>query len=235
MVASTFGIMIVNQVESVTEKRRSLGDQITPTVKLMLADDDKRGAWNSQIRYQIEVRDPIDGNSTYGEINSQQVFLSIRLFPNAVDSAAFAHPEEQNRLTDHSGLTLMGKGGCFSCHADENSITGPSFSEIAVAYSKGKRSKQDQVQSILKGSEGQWGNMAMPAHPEFTEGEAIKMVEYIIRQGTCEHCWVYTGLEGVLKIIEAPEHIDAGLFLLTASYTSSNGEEGKDSIALKVR
>ncbi len=235
MVASTLGFMILSQAESVSDKRRSLGYQIKPTVKLLLADDDKRGSWNSQIRYEIEVRDPIDGNSKYGEINSQQVFLSIRFFPNAVDSAFFGHTEEQKRLTDHSGLTLMGKGGCFNCHADKNSITGPSFSEIAIAFNKGKRSKQDQVQSILKGSEGQWGNMAMPANPEFSEGEAIKMVEYIIRQGKCEYCWVYTGLEGVLKIIEAPKNIDTGLFLLTASYTSSNEEQGKDSIALKIR
>jgi len=233
MVISTLGVMIFYQYE-ISSGKVETSSKVEPSVELSLADNNETVSWGAQVRYGIQVRSPVDGNSKYGEIDPKQVFLSVSFFPNATDSSDITHQKEKTRLANQSGLTLMGQGSCFSCHADENSITGPSFTEIASSYSNGKRNKQDLINSIRKGSEGEWGSMTMPANSEYSEEEAAKMVAYIISQGSCEHCWVYLGLEGVLKIITAPKNIETGLYLLTASYTSSNEERGKDTMVLKV-
>lgn len=235
IVVSTLGVMVFYQYEIISNGGISLDSQVEPFIELSLASNKKSASWGSQVRYGIQVRDPIDGNSKYGEIDPKKVFLNIRFNPNAADSSDLVYPENQARLANLPGLTLMGQGNCFSCHADENSITGPSFLEIASSNSNGRRDRQDFIHSIRKGSDGQWGSMTMPANSGYSEEEAAKMVEYIIKQGSCKHCLVYPGLEGVVDIISAPEGIDTGLYLLTASYTSSNGERGTDSIVLRIR
>lgn len=232
--ASTLVIMFYQQ-KTISDEELNLSFQIEPSVELSLAENSKSITWGSQIRYSIQVRDQSDGNSKYGEIDPHQVFLRARFFPNATDSSDLEQQEEKSRLANITGLTLMGQGSCFSCHGDENSVTGPSFSEIAYSYNNEQRSKKVFIHSIRKGSEGQWGNMEMPAYPEYSEEQAAQIVEYIMMQGECKHCWIYSGLEGVLRFIAAPKDVDSGLYLLTASYTSSNGELGKDSILLKIK
>ena len=206
----------------------------SPTVKLTLATGSRPVRRGAQVRYSIQVEDPADGFSRYGEIPPAQVFLSVRFFPDGSSSSAPDTPDDSLRLFRSPGLSLLGRGGCFSCHADENSITGPAFSEIAGAYHDGKRAKPQLAQSIQNGSEGVWGNMAMPAHQEFSEKEVARMVAYILQQGECRHCRVYPGLEGVFKI-RVPAGIDSGTYKLTATYTSSSGQRGQDTKTLKVK
>jgi hypothetical protein len=76
--------------------------------------------------------------------------------------------------------------------------------------------------------------MEMPSHPELTEMETKQIAEYILAQGAEENRWVQPGLEGVFRIIKKPENSDKGLYILTASYTSSSTLRGQYIVMLDI-
>ncbi len=82
---------------------------------------------------------------------------------------------------------------------------------------------------ITEGSSGNWGDFPMPPHDSITIEEAIEMAAYILKQGSREKRWLYSGLEGIFRIIEKPESVDSGIYKLTASYINSGRESESGS------
>lgn len=240
IVTSTLATMSLFQFSlisgnSIAQSDLKFSRSLKPKVSLNLAGSTEKQTWGRRVRYRIQVQDQVDGNSKYSEINPSEVFLSIRFFPEARDSADIVNEKEMPSFSNSEGLTLMGKGACFGCHGGQTSKLGPSFKEIANSVDQKNSSKTNLVNSIRNGSVGKWGDKEMPSNPQYSKKEARKMAEFILEQGGCQYCWLYPGLEGVFQIAKKPNNVDVGLYLLTASYTSSNGELGKDSMVLKIR
>lgn len=201
-------------------------DASPPEVIIIQPDENSIFQWGARVRYEISVSDAVDGESRYGEINPAEVLLEIKYLPlkkghSAMKKSGYPVSEEQ------SGLTLMRKSTCFSCHADKTSLVGPSFSAIAVRYDTEPETVQQLGMHIVEGSSGEWGDFEMPPHENITFEEAEKIVRYILDQGKRKNQWVYPGLDGIFQIIEKPEQYETGLYLLTASYI--NHTEGKES------
>lgn len=77
------------------------------------------------------------------------------------------------------GEKLVNQGDCFSCHAQNGQSVGPSFAAIARRYS-GQASSISQLSAqIRKGGSGDWGDVAMPPHPELTDSQARQMLSWI--------------------------------------------------------
>lgn len=76
------------------------------------------------------------------------------------------------------GYAAIQASDCLSCHKDNGKMIGPSYAEIAERYTE--KDKKDLATKIVKGSSGVWGSVPMSAHPNMSEEEAIKMVEYIL-------------------------------------------------------
>jgi cytochrome c len=79
------------------------------------------------------------------------------------------------------GLTLVGKNKCLSCHAVNETITGPPYSEIAKKYS----SYPDTIvahlaRKVITGGNGVWGEIFMTPHPQVSQEDAEKMVKYVL-------------------------------------------------------
>lgn len=204
---------------------------MAPTIKLIGPDEAKQYTWKEQVQYSIAISDPNDGESKYGEIPPQECLLVIAFVPGDDTKGiniAMAKPTEK-------GLNLMKKTTCFGCHAQETRIAGPSFQEIAQRYKTGGNAIQILSGHILKGSVGVWGNQQMPAHPELTGDEAREIAAYILQVSRHPYRWIYPGLEGMFTILEKPENAVSGAYVLTASYVSTSGEEGKISKVLKIR
>lgn len=68
---------------------------------------------------------------------------------------------------------------CMACHAVDNKVLGPSFKEVAAKYAGQKDAKAELVQSVIKGSSGKWGAIAMPAN-NVSEAEAKSLVTWIL-------------------------------------------------------
>jgi cytochrome c len=181
----------------------------------------------------------MDGDSKYDEIKGNEVLLEIEYLPiikagESNDEALKEKNSESDTNPEHKGLSLLKKSTCFGCHADKAKHSGPSFYEIAARYDNSPANISTLAGHISGGSMGVWGSMEMPSHPELTEMETKQIAEYILAQGAEENRWVQPGLEGVFRIIKKPENSDKGLYILTASYTSSSTLRGQYIVMLDI-
>jgi cytochrome c len=205
--------------------------QGSPQVNILGPDEKKTYTWNEQVRYSIAVTDQKDGDSKYGEIPAQECLLTITYLP-ANQRAEFSKVKEQK---EPKALSIMKKSTCFGCHAHKTKLAGPSFQEIAQRYQSSEANINNLSQHILNGSTGVWGDQQMPAHPDLNEEQRRQIASYILEIGNHPYRWVYPGLEGAFRIMDKPKDAQDGVYVLTASYTSTSGLEGRHSIILTIR
>lgn len=75
----------------------------------------------------------------------------------------------------------MAKSNCLSCHKPAVKLIGPSFDEIAAKYPPTEENYKMLTEKIKKGGTGNWGSVPMSPHPEIAEGDAKKMLNYILK------------------------------------------------------
>lgn len=216
---------------NLTYQIQPVSNKSEPNVELRLSNIENRVSWGSQIRYTIEVNDEVDGSSKYDEINPQEVFLEINFTSN---KESLKLQGEMNDSLSLKSLRLLGNSSCFGCHADKETMIGPSFSEIANLYTNNESTIDKLVNSIRHGSMGKWRNEEMSASPGISEEDASAIAEFILMQGANEYSWVYPGLEGVIRVIDQPQRFKHGRYVLTASYTSSIAMRGVDTKVISI-
>lgn len=80
------------------------------------------------------------------------------------------------------GLALVAPpNDCFTCHKIDETLTGPSYREVANKYA----SLPDTIVShlagkIINGGNGVWGDIYMTPHPGVSQEDAEAMVKYIL-------------------------------------------------------
>ncbi|BDB28266.1 cytochrome c-551 [Cupriavidus sp. TA19] len=79
----------------------------------------------------------------------------------------------------HANQQLASSKACLSCHGVDKKVIGPAFKDIKAKYAGKKDGQPHMVQSILKGSNGQWGAMPMPANA-VSEAEANTLAKWIL-------------------------------------------------------
>jgi len=206
-----------------------------PKVEITLPGDPQDVTWSAQVRYAIHVSDEKDGDSKYGEIEARECLLEIAYFAVSEETEVREILGTSRKEQEHPGLSLLKRSTCFGCHGDKTRLAGPSFMEIAGRYEYNSRTAKDLGSRIIGGSSGIWGSQVMPSHPDFTMEDATRIADYILEQGGNKNRWVYPGLEGTFRIIKEPEDHDQGIYVLTASYTSSSNIRGEHSIILKIK
>jgi cytochrome c len=206
-----------------------------PTVKIVSPNPDGIYEENAQVRYEIDVSDPKDGESKFQEINSAAVLLIVRHFssPEAAEAAMSAPI-----AGDPPGLGILRTSDCLNCHAFDARSIGPSFTRIRERY----RYSQDTVDSlsrhILQGTSGAWSSIKMPSHPELTMEQAAACVTWILKTAADPETNYYAGTEGTFRVTLASDSKaakDKGVLVLIASYTDSRGIQGRDAIRLQIR
>jgi cytochrome c len=204
-------------------------------VKLHISQNkDEDVTWDNYVRYSIDVSDIKDGESKYGEINSNEVLLEIEFVPSSNEENILELLKMSRKEPDHKGLSLIKKSTCFGCHADKTVLAGPSFSNIADRYEITPDNIKSLARHILEGSSGEWGSMVMPSHPDFTVTETEQIAEYVLTEGGMKNKWVLPGLEGTFRTLKKPDTLTKGFYILTATYTSSLSLKGQDSIILHI-
>jgi cytochrome c len=76
------------------------------------------------------------------------------------------------------GATLIAGADCTTCHKDHQKIVGPAFADIAKKYTTADVDKL--AKKVIAGGSGNWGDIAMSAHPSLSEADAKEMVTYIL-------------------------------------------------------
>ena len=70
---------------------------------------------------------------------------------------------------------------CFSCHAIDHKLVGPSYQQVAKRYAgKGHAAVAMLVKKIKLGGAGNWGNVPMSPHPELSNADISAMVKWIL-------------------------------------------------------
>lgn len=78
------------------------------------------------------------------------------------------------------GPALAKKHGCIACHGVHEKIVGPGFSDIHRKYQSMASAEANLSARIRDGSQGAWGDLAMPAQRQVPEAEIRQMVQWIL-------------------------------------------------------
>jgi len=133
---------------------------------------------NRPIEYKVKVRDQEDGDLKMNDLQSRG-YVKVDYLESS-DQAALHTATLEDRSTSHPGKTQMESFDCIACHkVDEKSI-GPSYKEMAERYKNDHEAMKFLPEKILKGGAGNWGEVAMAAHPDLPLSDAQEIVTWIL-------------------------------------------------------
>ena len=83
-------------------------------------------------------------------------------------------------VTDTTGLVLIKKSDCLTCHKVDQKVIGPAYTDVANKYTASDDVIDTLASKIIKGGSGNWGTTPMSAHPDLSMTDAKEMVKYIL-------------------------------------------------------
>lgn len=209
-----------------------------PVVKIISPKNNTSHPWNTPVQYKIKVSDPEDGESSFQEIPTNEVFLQVRYLADA-SKAAEVQPADKGEPV---GFTAIKGSNCLNCHAFTGKLIGPSFYDISKRYPATKSNVDLLAKRIREGSTGVWGTVMMPTHPELTKKETNEIVQWIFKNGAEPNVYYYRGTEGFFTIKPPAGANSKGAFILTASYTDHGLKDkpkqnlrGQDVVLIEVK
>jgi cytochrome c len=129
------------------------------------------------ISYRATVSDREDGAGLNGVVTAEYV-------PSGITSAQLAAVKDAYRPTESfrhvNAIALMATSDCRVCHQTDAKSVGPSFTDISRKYKDQAGALEMLTQKVITGGAGNWGQIAMAAHPNFTQAEATSLVEYVL-------------------------------------------------------
>ncbi len=200
----------------------------SPMVKIVEPQNKSKYDINSQIKYRIKISDKEDGESEYGEIATNEVFLEVRYVPDPSQMLNPATP-------DPDGLAAMKKSNCFTCHAFNGKLIAPSFYEITKRYPPTVANKELLASRIKNGSGGVWGSASMPSHSEMTTQQVQEIANWILKNGTDANLNYFVGTEGTFKIKRPDQGEQKGAYVLSATYSDHGSLTSKDMIIIYMK
>jgi len=83
-------------------------------------------------------------------------------------------------VKDTLGAALIQKNDCLTCHKLDQKVIGPAYVDVANKYTASPAVIDTLANKVIKGGSGNWGNIAMSAHPDLSMTDAREMVKYIL-------------------------------------------------------
>ncbi|GHB75247.1 hypothetical protein GCM10007390_31230 [Persicitalea jodogahamensis] len=190
--------------------------------------------WGKQdIPYQVRVEDQEDDQRTPANLNRTQIRFDY--LPQGKDLALLTSTSQSdNGKGGVQGKQLITQSGCTGCHAYDKRTVGPGFIEISQRY-LGKNKRQELVDKVQNGGSGNWGEVAMAAHPQLKKEVISEMIDYILTLSD-EKKVASLPMTGVVST--GTHGSEGGTYYLTATYTDqgANGIEpltGRDTLLLR--
>lgn len=76
------------------------------------------------------------------------------------------------------GADLIAASDCMSCHKTDEKLIGPAYKEVANKYTS--KDESMLAEKIIKGGQGNWGEIPMTAHLAVSKADATQMIKYIL-------------------------------------------------------
>jgi cytochrome c len=192
------------------------------------------------LNYTVSVEDKEDGSTADGRIKAEEVAITFDYVPSGFDPIEVASKQSgaETMAVLNIGKNLIDGSDCKSCHQLDKTSIGPSYTAVAERYPRNDTNMSYLADKILNGGSGVWGDHGMSAHPELSESDARRMVDYILSINETQPTVSPLPLSGVLNP-KVPEGEDGlGGFLLRASYSDKGSGavsslSGVDIVALR--
>ena len=78
------------------------------------------------------------------------------------------------------GKALIEGSDCRTCHKDDTKLIGPAYKDVAKKYPNTPENIKTLAEKVMKGGQGNWGEIPMAGHPNLSMEDASAMVEYIL-------------------------------------------------------
>lgn len=177
------------------------------------------------LAYDVQVEDAEDGSLAAGTLDPSRVAISFSYLPQGNDKimAAKSHADLAEEAYASIGKTLIAGSDCLACHKEKEASIGPSYLAIGERYAGNEGAINLMAGKIVNGGAGNWGEVAMAAHPNITDTEARQMAEYILSLYSESGDQVQNPARGTYQSAEHVESNTQGTYILTASYTDNGG------------
>jgi cytochrome c len=116
-----------------------------------------------------------NGNSQIGEQAPAPDTASKGQAPST-DAAKTEAPAPKGK----DGLALIEGSDCRTCHKNEGKMIGPAYKDVAKKYENNDKNVKMLAEKIIKGGQGNWGEIPMAGHPNVSQEDAEAMVRYIL-------------------------------------------------------
>jgi cytochrome c len=204
-----------------------------PVVNIMVEGNKSFYFPGKPVAYIVSVADR-DDPTIANDVNN--VFVSAD-YVEGLDKAG-ASMGHQVMTETMTGKSLVQSLDCKACHKETGKSIGPSYDAVSKRYQKDPNAVSHLVNKIIKGGAGVWGEAAMPAHPNLSEGDARQIVSYIQSLSDDKQKQKSLPAIGTLQPTLGKKPMDDGLLVLSASYTDKGGPGrrplmGSASVALQ--
>ena len=193
-----------------------------PAVQIEISEGNKTFFFQKdKISYTVNVADKEDGSLAEGKIPANEIALNFDYVPEGFDLIEIAanHRASEEWATFSTGLNLINKGDCKSCHMADKKSVGPSYMDIAKKYKNDNAGQERIATKIIEGGGGVWGDHAMSAHPQITAQEAKTIVKYIVGLDAKKATAQPVPLKGTYVTQAPADDNGRGGYLLRAAYT----------------
>jgi len=199
-----------------------------PAIEITINGNTDRYLAGSAVEYAVTVTDKEDGSTTDGKIVAERVKITMDYHPQGYDMTAIAQGHQRAELP---GKVAIAESDCKSCHLIDQKSAGPSYRDVAKRYAKDVRATEILSDKILNGGSGNWGEVAMAAHPQLTKEQTVQMVEYILSLAKEDKVksLPLTG-KSSFAVVPPPGPAATSAYVLTATY-EDNGANGMPSLS----
>ncbi|MDT0684975.1 ThuA domain-containing protein [Autumnicola psychrophila] len=133
---------------------------------------------NTPVRYSVTVEDIEDGNISEEDLQARGYVKTDYL--ESSDQAALHVATVEPMATGLPGKAKMESLDCVACHKIDEKSVGPAYKQMAERYKDNPEAMNFLPETILKGGSGNWGDMAMAAHPDLPLSDAKEIVTWIL-------------------------------------------------------
>lgn len=193
-----------------------------------------------EFEYTIQVEDKEDGTSAEGMIKAEEVAVTFDYVPAGFDPIEIASKQSgaENMAILNIGKNLIEASDCKSCHQYDKTSIGPSYTAVAAMYPKTAENTKLLIGKIINGGSGVWGEHGMSAHPQLSEADARRMVDFILSMNETKPTVASLPLSGKVTPVVPEGENGQGGYLLRASYADKGAGNvgslsGVDYIALR--
>jgi len=194
----------------------------TPDVTVKIDGNQQFYFPGKAVKYSVDINDKEDGSLAAGQLDIANVFVKTD-YMEGHDKAAL--PQGHQIISGAvAGKSIMESLDCKTCHKVNETSIGPAFMLVANKYREQPNSSKYLVEKIIHGGGGVWGETAMSAHPDLSEGDAKQIVEYIFSLGEDpKNKPKSLPVAGTVMPVSAKDMKPNGVFYLFASYTDKGG------------